>query len=417
MSEIANTGPLAGVRIVDLTRILAGPSSAQLMGDLGADVIKIERPGAGDDTRKWGPPFLKDDAGEETTESAYYLAHNRNKRSVAIDIAKSEGAELVCDLCGGADIFMENFKTGGLDRYGLGWEDMNARFPRLIYCSVTGFGQTGPNAHRAGYDFLAQGMGGLMSITGEKDGEPQKSGVAISDILTGLYASIGILAALRHRDATGHGQRIDLALVDSMVASLVNQGTYCLVSGEAPGLVGNAHPSIVPYQLFKGTDGYAIIACGNDRQFERLCGFIGKPELATDTRFARNRDRVRNRDVLVPLLAEGFAAFSKQEILAGLEAVGVPAGPVNNIDETFAEPQIEARDMRISMPHPLAGNGAVDMIGSPLKLSESPVSFRRPPPVCGQHTCEVLREVLGISDTELARLAEGGIIEDNPVTP
>ncbi len=404
-----NTGPLAGIRILDLTRILAGPTCTQLLGDLGADVIKIEKPGEGDDTRKWGPPYVKDADGADTGESAYYLSANRNKRSVSVDVAKPDGAALVKRLAAKCDVFVENFKVGGLAKYGLAYDDLKAGLPGLVYCSITGFGQTGPNRMRAGYDYLAQGMGGIMSITGVPGTEPVKVGVAIADVMCGMYASTAILAALRHRDATGEGQYIDIGLVDTQVAWLINEGTNYLTSGKVPVQRGNAHANIVPYQVFETADGHVIIAVGNDAQYRRFCDFLGAPALAAGP-YAKNSERVARRDELVPRIAALLKARTRDDILKGLEVVGVPAGPVNTIADAFAEPQVEARGMKIAMDHPLAGSGHVDLIGNPLKLSETPVSYRDPPPFLGQHTDSVLEEVLGLDAAERGKLRESGVI-------
>lgn len=406
----SSPGPLSGLRVLDLTRILAGPTCSQLLGDLGADIIKVERPGAGDDTRKWGPPFVRDADDNETTESAYYLCANRNKRSVAIDIARPEGAELVRRLLAGCDVLIENFKVGDLARYGLAYDDLKAAFPRLVYCSITGFGQTGPYAGRAGYDFLAQGMGGMMSLTGEPDGEPMKVGVGIADVVCGLYASNAILAALRHRDATGEGQYVDVALGDSQVAWLINEGTNYLMSGELPKRRGNAHPNIVPYQTFPSADGYFILAVGNDGQFQRFCKIAGLDDLAADPRFATNSDRIRNRDALIPLIAEATGTRPMDFWLSELEKVGVPSGPVNTLDRVFDDPQFVHRDMTVTMPYRLAGSGEVKLIGNPLKLSKTPVSYRRAPPVLGEHTDEILEERLSLSDDDRKKLKDKGII-------
>jgi len=401
-------GPLQGLRILDLTRILAGPTCTQALGDLGCDVIKVERPGAGDDTRHWGPPYLKDGQGRDTGESAYYLSANRNKRSLTIDIAKPEGQELVRQLLGKCDILAENFKAGGLSKFGLGYDNLKKDFPALVYCSITGFGQTGPYAPRAGYDFLAQGMGGIMSITGETDGEPMKVGVGISDVMCGMYAGLAIVSAIRHRDLTGDGQWIDLALLDTQVAWLINEGLNYLTSGETPVRRGNAHPNIVPYQLFAASDGYVIIAVGNDDQFLRFCEFADHAELATDPRFETNAQRVRNREDLIALLKPIIGAKPVDHWLKGLEALGVPCGPVNDLPAVFDDAQVQAREMQITMPHDEGGQ--VDLIASPLKLSETPVTYRHPPPTLGQHTDEILEELLGLGDAERAALRGKGVI-------
>ena len=405
--------PLAGLRIFDLTRILAGPTCTQILGDLGADVIKIERAGAGDDTRKWGPPFLKDKHGRDTSESAYYLAANRNKRSLSLDLSKPEGQQLARRLLAQSDVLIENFKSGDLAKYGLAYEQLKDEFPRLIYCSITGFGQTGPYAKRAGYDYLAQGMGGIMSITGQPESvpgsEPVKVGIAIADITTGLYATVSILAALRHRDATGEGQRIDLALLDTQVSWLANEGMNYLVSGRVPKRLGNAHANIVPYQVFATSDGHIILAVGNDVQFRKFCEFAGRPEIAADPRFQNNPGRLKNQDVLVPMLREVISAKSRDHWLKGLETLGVPCGPVNNIDQVFADPQVLARGMKIALEHEPAGV-RLPMIGSPIKMSATPPSYRRAPPVCGQHTDEVLSEMLGLSPAEIEQLRGRGVV-------
>ena len=392
---MTTNGPLHGLRILDLTRILAGPTCTQLLGDMGADVIKIERPGAGDDTRGWGPPFVSDANGKATTESAYYLSSNRNKRSVAVNIAEPDGAALVRKLLSSCDVLVENFKAGGLKKYGLAYEDLQAEFPQLVYCSVTGFGQTGPNAHRAGYDLLAQGAGGIMSLTGEPEGEPMKVGVGIADVMCGMYASTGILAALRHRDQTGEGQHIDIALLDSQMAWLVNEGTNYLLSGDAPLRRGNGHPNIVPYGVFEVEDGHVIVAVGNDAQFARFCVVLGRPELAQDERFIKNSGRLQYRAALLEILEPHLQTLHKDALLAGMEAESIPGGPINTLPEAFKSPQAVAREMVVKMAHPLAGSGHVELIGNPLKFSRTPVTYRRAPPLCGADTDDVLRELLG----------------------
>ena len=389
---------LDGLRILDLTRILAGPTCTQLLGDLGADVIKVERPGRGDDTRGWGPPFVKDANGEDTSESAYYLCANRNKRSVAIDLASAEGAGLVRRLAARCDVLIENFKVGALSRYGLGYEDLKDELPGLVYCSITGFGQTGPNAHRAGYDLLAQGYGGIMSLTGAAKGEPMKVGVGIADIMCGMYAATAILAALRHRDRTGRGQHIDVALVDAQMAWLVNEGSNYLISGEVPERRGNEHPNIVPYGVFETADGHVIVAVGNDAQYERFCEFLGAPELASDDRYRTNAGRLAHREELVATLARLLRRLTSAEILAGMEARGIPGGPIHDLEEALASDQAEARGMTIDVPHPLAGSGSVRLVANPIRMSETPVSYRRSPPVCGADTDEVIAELLGDED-------------------
>jgi len=412
---------LEGVRVLDLSRVLAGPWCTQTLADLGADVIKVERPAragvpGGDDTRGWGPPFLRDGAGAETAEAAYYVGTNRNKRSVTIDIATDEGAQLVRTLAHKADVLVENFKVGDLARRGLDGASLLARNPRLVYCSITGFGQTGPYRERAGYDYAVQGMGGLMSVTGPSRAEiaddasgggPQKVGVAVADLFTGMYAVTAILAALRHRDRTGQGQAIDMALLDSQVAMLANLGAGYLASGVAPQRAGNAHQSIVPYQVFEVADGHIILAVGNDAQFARFCAVAGCGELAADPRFARNAGRVRDRATLVPLLAARLRLRPCAAWLADLEAAKVPCGPINDLAEVFADPQVRERAMTVEMPHPLAGT--VRMVASPIKLSATPVRYRRAPPLLGEDTDAVLAE-LGLDAAAIAGLRQRGAI-------
>jgi crotonobetainyl-CoA:carnitine CoA-transferase CaiB-like acyl-CoA transferase len=424
MSDAASvTGAMAleGVRVLDLSRVLAGPWCTQTLADLGADVIKVERPArdgapGGDDTRGWGPPFLRDPEGGETAEAAYYLGTNRNKRSVTIDIATDEGSELVRTLAERVDVLVENFKVGDLARRGLDAATLLARNPRLVYCSITGFGQTGPYRERAGYDYAVQGMGGLMSVTGPSRAEiaddapgggPQKVGVAVADLFTGMYAVTAILAALRHRDRTGQGQAIDMALLDTQVAMLANLGAGYLASGVAPGRAGNAHQSIVPYQVFKVADGHMILAVGNDAQFARFCAVVGCAELATDERFARNAGRVRHREVLVPLLAARLVLRRRAEWLAELEAAKVPCGPINDLAEVFADPHVQERAMTVELPHPLAGT--VRLVASPIKLAATPVRYRRAPPLLGNDTDDVLAE-FGLDAAEIATLRGRGAI-------
>ena len=397
-------GALAGLRVLDLSRVLAGPWAGQLLADLGADVVKVERPAAGDDTRAWGPPWVKDEDGDETGESAYYLSANRNKRSVTIDIESAEGRALVTQMATRADIVIENFKVGGLARYGLDYATLSGLNPRLIYCSITGFGQTGPYAARPGYDFLIQAMGGLMSLTGRPDGAagagPVKVGVALTDVMTGLYATIAIMAALAHRTRTGVGQQVDLALLDVQVATLANQASNYLVGGVAPGRMGNAHPNIVPYQDFPSADGYLIIAVGNDLQFGKLCQTLGRPEWHADQRFASNPQRVKHRAALVALITSVTVTRSTATWIALMEQAGVPCGPINTLDQVFADPQVQARGMRIDMAHPLAGS--VPLVANPIHLSASPVRYERAPPTLGQHTDEVLAHWLELDAAAIA---------------
>lgn len=383
------TGALDGLRILDLSRILAGPTATQLLGDFGADVIKVERPGLGDDTRAWGPPFVQGSDGP-TQESAYYLCTNRNKRSIAIDIATTEGASTVRQLLAHCDVLVENFKPGGLQKYGLSYEDLKDAFPELVYCSISGFGQTGPNREKPGYDLLAQAYGGIMSLTGDPEGEPMKVAVGIADVMTGMYAANAILAALRHKDRTGEGQHIDIALVDCQIAWLINEGTNYLTSGKVPQRRGNQHPNIVPYQVFEVKDGHAVVAVGNDAQFQRFCALIGRDALASDTRFATNAARLENRDVLIATLSETLRNYERDWLIAGLEANKVPGGPINRMDDVFASDQVAARQMKVSIPHPEAASGQVDLIGNPVKFSKTPVTYRRAPPVCGSDTHEIL---------------------------
>lgn len=408
---------LDGIRILDLSRVLAGPWCTQTLADLGADVIKVERPGAGDDTRSWGPPFLKDTQGADTREAAYYLGTNRNKRSVTCDIARPDGQALVRELAAHCHVFVENFKVGDMARYGLDYASLKAVNPRLVYCSITGFGQTGPYRERAGYDYAVQGMGGLMSVTGERDdlgGGPQKVGVAVADLFTGMYASVAILAALRHAERTGEGQHVDMALLDAQVAMLANLGANYLVSGQSPGRAGNAHQNIVPYQVFEvapaadGHKDHLILAVGNDGQFAKFCEVAGRPELARDERFARNQDRVRNRAVLVPMLEAVMKTRPKADWLAALEAAKVPCGAINTLAEVFADPHVQQRGMVTEWDHPLAG--PLRLVSSPMKLGGTPVRADLPPPLLGQHTREVLGEVLGWSADRIDGLKQQGVI-------
>ncbi len=399
-------GALSHIRVLDLTRVLAGPWCAQTLADFGADVIKVERPGAGDDTRHWGPPYLKDADGADTAEAAYYLAANRNKRSVTVDIATPEGQQIVRELAAQSDVVLENYKVGQLKKYGLDYDSLRAVKPDLVYCSVTGFGQTGPYAHRAGYDFIIQGIGGFMSITGERDGEPgggpQKAGVAIADLATGLYSTIAVLAALAHRDRTGEGQYIDMALLDVQVALLANMNTNFLASGKPPVRWGNAHPNIVPYQTFQTHDGWIIVAVGNDGQFRKFVEAGGRPELADDERFATNPSRVRHRDTLVPILAEMVKARDKADWIGALEAAGVPCGPINDLDEVFDNEQVVARGMQVSLPHPCGADAK--LVRNPIRMSATPPEARTAPPLLGAQTDDVLRDMLGYDDAKIATL-------------
>ncbi len=404
-------GALSHLRVLDLSRVLAGPWASQTLGDLGAEVIKVERPGRGDDTRLWGPPFLKDREGADTRDSAYYLCANRNKKSVAIDFTTAAGQALVRDLARRCDVLIENFKVGSLAQYGLDHASLLALNPRLVYCSITGFGQTGPYAERAGYDFLMQGMGGLMSITGRADGEegagPVKVGVALTDILTGLYASTAILAALQSRDLSGVGQHIDLALLDVQVACLANQGMNHLYGGQ-PRRMGNAHPNTVPYQDFPTADGHMILAIGNDGQFASFCRAVGQAGWASDARFATNADRIANRSALIALMREITVTRGTAEWIALFERVGVPCGPINTIADVFEDPQVKARGTQIRMAHPVAGE--IPLVASPLRLSQTPVQYRRAPPTLGQDTREVLGDLMGLSAQQIGDLTNQGVI-------
>ncbi len=403
---------LDGVRVLDLSRILAGPWATQVLADFGADVIKVERPGVGDDTRTWGPPYLQDAEGRDTRESAYYLCANRGKRSVAIDFTTAEGQALLRELVMQCDVLVENYKVGGLKKYGLDFTSLQAINPRLVYCSITGYGQDGPYAQRAGYDAAIQAIGGLMSVTGEPDGAPgagpQKVGVAATDLMTGMYAATAILAALRHAERTGVGQQIDLALLDTQVAWLANQASNYLVGGVVPTRQGTAHPNIVPYQVMPAADGYFMLAVGNDGQFARLCEVIGEPQLASDPRYATNNARVAHREELVPYLQQRLRTRPAAQWLEALEKAVVPANPVNRIDQVFDDPQVQARGLRIELPH--AGGGSVPMVRNPLKFSATPLQYRQAAPVLGQHTREVLEEVLSIDDARLQALQAQGVV-------
>jgi crotonobetainyl-CoA:carnitine CoA-transferase CaiB-like acyl-CoA transferase len=404
------SGPLSGLRVFDLTRILAGPSCTQILGDLGADVIKVEIPGKGDDTRGFAPPYLKDGDGQDTDQSAYFTCANRNKRSITLDLTKPEGIELAKKMIAKSDVLVENFKTGGLAKYGLGYDQLKDDNPGLVYCSVTGFGHTGPYANRPGYDVLIQGMGGFMSVTGEPDGDPQKAGIPISDLIAGMYAAVGINAALRHREVTGEGQHIDIGMLDTTAAILSIQGANFLATGQNPPRLGNAHPNIVPYQSFPTADGDIILAVGNDGQFQRFCKVAGCEHLAEDAKFATNAGRVSNRDEIVALLKPIVASKPSAFWLTELEKNNVSCGPINRLDQVFSDPQFLARGMRLDMPHPKTGSKPVSMVASPLKFSKSQVDYRMAPPVLGQHSEEVLGEVLGLSADEVAGLRDRGVI-------
>jgi crotonobetainyl-CoA:carnitine CoA-transferase CaiB-like acyl-CoA transferase len=399
------TGPLAGLRVLDLTRVLAGPTCTQMLGDLGAEVIKIEKPGAGDDTRGFAPPAMPG-----TNESAYFTGANRNKRSVTVDIAKPEGQALVKKLLASCDILAENFKVGALAKYGLGYEQVHAEFPSVIYCSITGFGQTGPYAPRPGYDSLVQAMGGVMSLTGEPDGLPQKVGIPVADVFAGLYGCIGILAALRHRDLTGIGQQVDIGMLDTHVAWLANQGMNYLATGENPPRLGNQHPNIVPYQVFPTKDGFMVLSVGNDPTFKRFCENIGLEHLLADERFATNAARVANRQLVTDTLTPVMKTRTTTEWVETLEALKIGCGPINTLKEVFADPQVQARGVVVEMPREGAEGGRVQVIANPVRLSETPANYRISPPLLGEHTEEVLGEVLGLGAEEIAGLRERGIV-------
>jgi crotonobetainyl-CoA:carnitine CoA-transferase CaiB-like acyl-CoA transferase len=405
-------GPLSHIRVLDLSRVLAGPWAGQNMADLGAEVIKVERPGPGDDSRAFGPPWVKDREGRDTKDSAYFTAANRGKKSITLNISAPEGQAIVRELAKKSDVLIENYKFGDLTRYGLGYDDLRKINPRLIYCSVTGFGQTGPYRERPGYDFMIQGMGGMMSVTGEPDdapgGGPQRAGVPIADIITGMYASIAICAALAHRAETGVGQHLDLALLDSQIALLAYQNTNYFSTGKPPKRIGNLHPNIVPYQPFRTKDGAVILACGNDNLFRKFCEAAGQTALSSDARFASNGKRVENRTELTRILGEVFKQRPTGEWVDVLEKAGVPNGPINDIAQVYEEPQVKARGIRVEMDHPVAGS--LPTVASPMRFSATPVEYRRAPPVLGQHTEEVLRELLGKSDAQLQELRAAKVI-------
>lgn len=401
-------GALAGIRVLDLSRVLAGPWCTQLLADLGATVIKVERPGEGDDTRAWGPPWFEPPARPGERVASYYLSANRGKRSVAIDMANPEGAALIRAMAAEADIVVENFKVGGLRKYGLDYASLRAVNPRLIYCSITGFGQDGPYAERPGYDFVVQGLGGLMGVTGVPDGEPMRAGVALTDIMTGMYATVGILAALHHRERTGEGQQVDANLLDTQVATMANQALGYLATGRDPKRLGNAHASVVPYQTFAACDGEMTVAAGNDGQFRKLCEVLGVAEMGTDPRYATNAARVANRDTLIPALAARFAIRERAEVLASLQAQGIPCGPINTLSQVFADPQVVARGMAMRLPHPEYGE--VPGVRCAVSLSATPTGATLPPPAMGAHTADVLAEVLGLDAAAVARLREAGVV-------
>ena len=405
-----STGPLNGLRVFDLTRILAGPTCTQILGDLGADVIKVERPEAGDDTRKFAPPFLKDDLDRDTIESAYFASANRNKRSITLDLTQAKGQAVARKLIAKSDILTENFKTGGLAKYNLDYDSLKDKFPSLVYCSITGFGHTGPYAKRPGYDLLIQGMGGFMSVTGDPEGDPQKAPIPISDSMAGMYAAVSINAALRHREVTGRGQFVDIGMLDTTTAMLSVMGANYLSTGEVPKRLGNSHPNIVPYQSFQTADGDIVMAVGNDGQFERFCEFAECMEMTKNPLFSTNGARVKNREIIVPLIREIIKRKTSKYWLEGLEAQGVSCGPINQLDEVFADDQVIAREMQLKMDHPATGNRPIDLIASPIRMSETPTSYRYSPPVLGQHTDEILRDIGELSGDEIATLRSEKVI-------
>ena len=398
ISNNSVSGPLAGIKVLDMSRILAGPTCTQLLGDYGADIIKVEKPGNGDDTRNWGPPFMKNGDGQDTKESGYFLASNRNKRSLSLDISKKENVKIIKTLLKDCDVFIENFKVGSLKKFGLDYQSLSKDFPKLIYCSITGYGQNGPNSHKAGYDLIAQGYGGLMSITGGPNEEPVKVGVAVADLLCGLYACTAILAALNHRAKSGIGQNIDIALVDAQIASLVNMGTNYLLSKEDPDRVGNEHANIVPYQVFEVNDGHLNVAIGNDEQFKKFCDIIERSDLSENKKYSTNIMRVSNRSQLIPILKQELKKHKKDYLVDMMEKMKVPGGPINKLSEVFASNQVSARMMKIQMQNKNSDKGFVELIGNPVKFSETPVSYRRPPPSCGEHSDEILNEIMSKKD-------------------
>jgi len=404
-------GPLSHIKVLDLSRVMAGPWAGQLLADMGADVIKVERPGAGDDTRGWGPPFLKDNDGKDTRESGYYLSVNRGKRSLTLSIEKPEGQAIVKELAKRSDILLENFKLGTLQRYGLGYDDLKAINPHLIYCSITGFGQDGPYAPKVAYDFLIQAMGGLMSITGEADGRPgggpQKVGIPILDLMTGMYGAVSVLAALANREQTGRGDFIDLAMLDVQTAVLSNQAMNYLLSGRTPQRQGNRHPNIMPQDVFQCADGPVVLAVGNDGQYAKMCQALKRPELATDPRYAKNADRVRNKDELMPLIAQIFATWKRAPLVEAMEQAGVPCGPINTVLEVFADTQVKARGMKFDLPHPQSGS--VPQVKNPINFTDAAIEYDSAPPLLGQHSDEILHE-LGMNDAEIAKLRSNGVV-------
>lgn len=404
------TGALKGIRVFDLSRILAGPSCTQILGDLGADIIKVEQPGRGDDTRNWGPPYLKKSDGSDSSEAAYYLGTNRNKRSLTLDIATAEGQSLARRLIGISDIFLENYKVDGLKKYGLSYNDLKDEFPQLIYCSITGFGQTGPYAPRAGYDYLIQGMSGLMSVTGEADGDPMKVGVPVSDLITGMYATVAILSALHHRTQTSEGQYIDMALLDSQLSWLYNQGMNYLVGGLIPHRKGNIHPNVGPCQAYRTSNGNINLIIGNNDQFLKFCTVAGIPKVAKDARFTENSGRMENLEALNEILEPIMAARTTEDWLETLDTVKVGAAPINTVEEILNDPQVESRGMQIALPHEAAGDQMLKMIASPIKMSKTPTEYRYPPPMLGQHTEEVLRDLLDLSREQIKKLRDRKVV-------
>ena len=404
------TGPLNGLRVLDLTRILAGPTCTQILGDLGADIIKVEQTNKGDDTRRFAPPFIKNKNGENSKESAYFCSSNRNKRSITLDLSNAEGQEIAINLAKCSDILVENFKFGGLSKYGLSYDQLKSEIPSLVYCSITGFGHTGPYAERPGYDLLIQAMGGFMSITGDPNGEPQKAGVPIADLMAGMYASVAINAALRHREKTGEGQHIDIGMLDTMAATLSIMGLNYLSTKEVPRRLGNAHPNIVPYQAFATADGNIVLAAANDSQYQRFCEFAGVPELATNSKFKSNELRIQNRKELIEKLQLVIKKKSTKFWLDGLEKINVTCGPINTIDEVFSDPQVKERGMEINLHHSAIKDRDVKLIANPIKMSKTKINYRYGPPSLGEHTQEILEELLGFDQETISGLKERGAI-------